>query len=303
MDIKDLRGMDLNLLVVLDALLDEAHVTRAAERVHLSQPATSAALERCRHLFGDPLLERGGQAGLRGMRLSAKAEALRGPLKAALASVQALMSPAAPDLLKLRASVRLMMSDYPAVQVALQLLPALHERAPGIGLVFMPWRGGADAVEALRRGTADLAVSVLPAQDVDLAGTRLSFETYAVAMRRGHPAAQGFGLDAWLAQPHRLVSGRGESRSPLDETLAQIGRQRRVGLVVPSFSMVAPLLQATDLIAMLPRRCIAADDEALAVFEPPVAVDGFSLHMAWHRRSAADPAVQHVAQRVREVLG
>ena len=72
----NLRSIDLNLLVILDALLDEAHVSRAAAKLNLSQPATSSALDRCRHLFADPLLERGKG----GMRLTPKAEALRDPL-------------------------------------------------------------------------------------------------------------------------------------------------------------------------------------------------------------------------------
>ena len=98
----NLRGIDLNLLVVLDALLAEAHVSRAAERLGLSQPATSAALERCRHLFGDRLLER--SAG--GMRLTARAEALREPLAAALAAVAATLQAEPPPLAELTAAVR-----------------------------------------------------------------------------------------------------------------------------------------------------------------------------------------------------
>jgi DNA-binding transcriptional LysR family regulator len=142
----NLRTLDLNLLVILDALLDEGHVSRAAERLGLSQPATSAALERCRGIFGDPLLERRGG----GMKLTAKAEALRDPLRAVLGGVIGLVDPAEPDLTSIDQVVRLIMTDYPAVVLARTLLPKLRATGPGINLVVLPWHGGGDAAERLR---------------------------------------------------------------------------------------------------------------------------------------------------------
>lgn len=295
----NLRRIDLNLLVVLDALLDEAHVTRAATRLALSQPAASSALDRCRHLFGDPLLERAGGA----MKLTPKAEALRGPLRALLADVEAVISPPAQDLATLRRAVRIVMADHPAAMLAPALLADLAVSAPGIDLVIQPWHGAAAALDSLARGDSDLAVSVFPAVDSAFRREQLLFETYVVAMRAGHPAAEGFDLERWLAWPHVLVSGRGETRGALDQALAAHGRERRVGVVVPSFGMAPPLLLATDLVAMLPRRCLPTQGrEAFAVFEPPIAVEGFPLHMAWHARRDDDLAVRHVAALVRAHL-
>lgn len=295
----NLRSIDLNLLVILDALLEEGHVTRAAERVCLSQPATSAALDRCRALFDDPLLERGPG----GMRLTRKAEALREPLKAVLASVGGLLAPRAPDPSTVVSTVRVVMSDFPAVGVARMLIEHLQSSAPGIDLVLLPWRGGQDATESLRRGDSDLAVSVLPALDANFRRVLLLNETFVVAMRPGHPAAQDFNLQSWLAWPHILVSGRGDTTSPLDNTLADLGLRRRVGIVVPSFMMALPLLHDSNLIVMLPSRCVPRTAEAAwAVFAPPLPVDGFPLHLAWHRRSDEDVAVRHVAAIIQEVL-
>ncbi|ERI13640.1 LysR family transcriptional regulator [Brucella intermedia] len=107
----NLRSIDLNLLVVLDALLDEAHVGRAANRVGLSQPAASAALQRCRELFGDELLERGRGT----MRRTVRAESLRAPLKSLLAGITELVDPSEPPLEEIRQSLRLSMADYPAL--------------------------------------------------------------------------------------------------------------------------------------------------------------------------------------------
>lgn len=295
----NLRGIDLNLLVVLDALLEEAHVSRAAERLGLSQPAASSALDRCRALFRDPLLERG--RGL--MRLTPKAEALKAPLKAWLSDAEAILDPPTPELASLEQTVRLVMADMPAAFVAGPLHMALRSSAPRLNLVVQPWHGAAAALEGLARGGSDLAVSVFPDVDAAFRREELSRERYAVVMRRGHPAAEGFELESWLAWPHLLVSGRGETNSPLDRQLARMGKARRVGLVVPSFLMVLPLVRGSELIAMLPERCLPEEErDAFQIFPPPIPVEGFPLHLAWHMRRDRDPAVRHVAGLLRQHL-
>ncbi|PZW50330.1 DNA-binding transcriptional LysR family regulator [Humitalea rosea] len=295
----NLRAVDLNLLVVLDALLDEAHVTRAADRLGLSQPATSSALDRCRHLFADPLLERGRGV----MRRTARAEALRAPLKTLLGQMAAVLDPPVLDLAQLRQSIRITMADHPAVAVLGDLLPRLAATAPGLDLVIQPWHGAAAALEALAKGQSDLALSVFPAVEAAFRREEVLREHYLVVMRKDHPAAACFDLDQWLAWPHVLVSGRGETRGALDEALLRHGRTRRVGLVVPSFLMVPPLLVGSGLIAMLPSRCLPAGaEESLAVFPPPIAVEGFPLHLAWHARRDEDRALRHVGALIRQIL-
>jgi len=293
----NLRSVDLNLLVVLDALLDEAHVTRGAERLGLSQPATSSALDRCRHLFGDPLLERARG----GMRLTPKAEALREPLRALLAQAENVLDPPPVDLRQIRQTVRVIMADYPAIVVAAPICAALARTAPGVDLALMPWRGGAASLELLARGACDLAVSVFGPVDPVFRREPLLTEPYVVAMRRGHPAGDGFDLDRWLAWPHVVVSSQGETRGDLDEALGRLGRSRRVGVAVPSFAMAPPILAASDMIAMLPRRCVPPG-EAFITFDPLIPVDPVPLHLAWHARRDRDPAVRHVAALLREAL-
>lgn len=295
----NLRSVDLNLLVVLDALLDEAHVSRAAQRVGLSQPAASSALERCRQLFGDPLLQR----GTGGMVLTPKAQALAEPVKRVLLAAAALLDRTEPDLARIHQTVRVVMADHPAATIAPKLHRLLAASAPGITVAVMPWHGAGAALDGLARGTVDFAVSVFPMVEADFTRRELLRESYLVAMRGDHPAAGDFSLDTWLAHPHALVSGRGETHGALDEALARIGRKRRVGMVVPSFMMVPPLLADSDLIALLPSRCLPASTQAgLVAFPPPIAVEGFPLHGAWHRRRAGDPAVRHVARLIEDLV-
>ena len=296
----NLRSIDLNLLVVLDALLDEAHVSRAAARLNLSQPATSSALDRCRHLFGDPLLERGKG----GMRLTPKAEALRDPLTTLLADIAAVVDAPEEPLSHIRRTVRITTADHPGILIAGPLHRALARSAPGIDLVIQPWHGAPAALDSLSRGASDIALSVFPSIDeAAFHCETLLNEHYVVAMRKDHPAAAGFELDRWIAFPHILVSGRGDTRSPLDDKLAALGKSRRVGIVVPSFLMVPPLLEDGDLIAMMPAHTLPPDAAGrFHVVAPPLPVTGFPLHLAWHRRRDKDRAVQHVAGELRKVF-
>lgn len=293
----NLRALDLNLLVVLDALLDEAHVSRAADRLGLSQPAASAALMRCRHLFRDDLLERGQGV----MRLTPKADSLRAPLKSLLAGVTALVDPPEIALGDMRQTLRVCMADYPAVFVIGPLQRALQQTAPGLDLVIQPWHGAAAAQDALIGGKTDIAVSVFPQDHADIHRTTLLEEHYLVAMRADHPAAVNLDLNAWLSCPHILVSGRGETRTPVDAELARRGLKRRVGLVVPIFQMVPELLRGSDMIALLPSR-ILRGQTGLHAARPPIPIAGFPLHLAWHPRRAGDRALQHVVACVGRLI-
>lgn len=295
----NLRTVDLNLLVILDALLAEAHVSRAAQRLNLSQPAVSSALQRCRAVFDDPLLERG-----RGeMKLTPKAEMLRGPIRDVLAQVRHLLDPPVPELSELVQVVRISAADAPTALLAQPLIETLSRTAPNIAIVFKPWLGPDVVARELTNGETDLGVALFD-RPVDHIETETLFEAdYVVAMRKEHPAAESFCLESWLAWPHIVVSGRGERHTPLDDRLRSIGLSRQVGLVVPSFQLVPEILSTTDLFAMLPRKSFEAHRRGdLVGVAPPLEVDRFPLHLAWHDRNTDDPGIGHVAGIIRAVL-
>lgn len=293
----NLRTLDLNLLVVLDALLDEAHVTRAADRLCMSQSATSAALARCRELFNDPLLERGRGT----MRLTSYAQTLRAPLKSLLGNVVELINPPSLPLNQIQQTLRITMADYPALFVIGPLMQTLQASAPGINLVIQTWAGADSAKTALLNGSTDIAVSVFPQVEEELYCKTLLEEEYVVAMREQHPAAANFDIDGWLAYPHIVVSGKGENTTPVDAALAQRGLSRRVGLVLPNFQMVPPLLAGSDLMALLPSRVVPLI-QGITALPLPVPVAGFPLHIAWHQRRSQDIALQHVAEILGQLL-
>ncbi len=291
----NLRGIDLNLLVILDALLEEAHVSRAAERLHLSQPATSNALTRARALFDDPLLIRAPG----GLRRTARAEQLRGPLREALARIQGLIEAPVIDLATIRQTVRLVMADFPATVVGPSLLARIAAEAPGIELVFHPWHSG-DEIERLRKSEIDLTTTIDAPPSDDLRFEELGRFGYRVVMRRDHPAARDFSLKRWLAYPHLMVSGSAQTRGPVDLALAQRGLARRVGAVVPTFLLGLQLLETSDLIAALPMDLLPDAIKARFVLrEPPIHLGDFPMTLVRHRRSDDDAAVRFVADVVK----
>lgn len=295
-----LRSIDLNLLVILDALLEEAHVGRAAHRVGLSQPAASNALARARAMFDDPLLVR---APPNGLRRTPRAEALREPLRTALFNLSAVVEASPPDEANLRGAVRLLSPDLPAAAFGAALMVKLSQKAPGIDLIFHPWHVGGE-VDRLERGEVDLVLAVTSLFGPSVRTTPLATFPYDVLMRHDHPlaSAERFNLDGWLAYPHVVVSGRGDPRGSVDAALTRIGRARRVACVVPSFLHALELLVGTDLIATLPGGVMSsAAAGRLVSRSPPVDLDPVKLHLVRHSRSDGDAAALLVAGLVVEL--
>lgn len=291
----NLRGIDINLLVIVSTLLEECHVSRAAKRLHLSQPATSAALERARQLFGDPLLER--RAGK--MMLTPRAKALKEPLRAALDNLAAVLGPERP-LPQLTRTINLFMADALCAVIGGRLFNELQQTAPGLALVFHPWTGSGSAVSDIEQGTLDIAVSVVPGKDrPGIRCRHLTRESYRVVMRRSHPAAHAFDLSRWLAYPHVIVSARGQRYTSVDRILEAASLKREIGVVVPNFLLVPHILYQSDHIALMPSLVMnTLERDRVADFDPPLEIEGFDLYLIWSSRLQDDAATKHVVETI-----
>jgi DNA-binding transcriptional LysR family regulator len=263
----NLNALDLNLLVALDALLKEASVSRAAMRIHLSQPAASHALQRLRELIGDPLLVRTGAR----MELTPRAQALRAPLAQALDQVRGLFVPDAFDAASSERQFRLMMPDLAVELLMPPLMEKVTREAPNIRIDVVPWRGPAIFTAEFAR-TIDMVISIGNAFK-GFHRQLLYTDSDALAVRRGHPAAaklkhRGTFLDA----RHVAVIIRGQNEDLIDTWLRGKGIERHIALVVPGYIEALHVAARTDLVAFVPRRLIAALSKQLSLLAvtPPL---------------------------------
>ncbi|WP_206244555.1 LysR family transcriptional regulator [Novosphingobium terrae] len=283
---RDIRQLDLNLLKALDALLTERHVTRAAARLNLTQPAVSGMLARLRDAFDDSLFLR----SQRGIVPTPRALQLAEPLRRMLAEAEALLTPPAFDPASARLTLSLAATDYALQVVVVPFLERLRQQAPGIRVAVLT--EGSATLGHFEQGDLDLALMAPPSVPPGLHERPLFDETYVVAMREGHPdAGEGaLSLDRFCALDHALVSlAGGGFRGVTDAALAAIGRERQVMLSVTSFLVLAQVLHGSDLIAVVPRRLVQGV-AGLTMREPPLAIPGFSKVMVWHERTQRDPA-------------
>lgn len=291
----NLSSFDLNLLVALDALLDEGSVTRAAQRTGISQPAMSHALRRLRDELDDPLLVRDGRA----MLPTPRAERLRGPVQRLLADTRRVLRDEGgfdPEI-----STRAFCLACPDLLALLlpELLAALTERAPAIRLDVVPSPGPDLA------GDGDLWLGPAPVQGAGLMSRTIGRVHWAVVGRRGHPALSGrLTVAKWIRHPHVQVRTGDRRPSFIDLALSAAGVQRTIGLTVPSFLAALEVLPRTSYLFTVVRELTepVADRLGLVVKRPPIPLDPIPVAAAWHERQHADPGHQWFRQTVMDVL-
>jgi DNA-binding transcriptional LysR family regulator len=292
----NLRSFDLNLLLVLDALLREGSTVRAGERVGLSQPAVSAALGRLRHALDDPLFIRHGQ----GLVPTDFARALAMPLRDELDRIEALLAPP-PSFDPSAASMtfRIAGSDF----FGEILMPALAEHltasAPGAGVQLVDLVRDR-YIDTLERYEADIAL--IPDEDLPdwLEKRPLFTSPFALIARRDHPAMIAAGvapgavlsLDLFCELSHVLFSPQGNMKANTDAALARVGRRRRVIMSLPTFAGVCRTVSRSDVVAMVPMQFAQAVQGYLGldIYPPALPMPAPLIIAAWHRRSSANPA-------------
>src|SRR5215472_12027637 len=297
----DLTGVDLNLLVAFDALMDERSVTRAASRLSLSQPGMSNTLARLRKLFDDPLLVREGLT----LIPTPRADALRQPVRDALAIIgEALGQRTGFDPAQDRATWTVSCSDYSLLMLIGPLVRRLAAEAPGVTIRVLP--RAPDPVRLLRDAVADLVIEpaeIMP--DAQLASQRLFADRWLCCVWAGNTAVgDRMTLDAYLRLGHLVYSmGRGQPASIVDQHLERAQLPRRIEFTVESFLLAPFLLEGTDLVTVVPERAVphlrrTAD---IRVLEPPLALPAITQTQWWHPRHTASPAHAWIRARIAEI--
>lgn len=295
MDIRQLAALDLNLLVHLHVLLEERHVSRAAQRLGSSQPALSRSLARLRAHFGDALLVRTGNRLLpteRAKRLSI--ELLR-----ILDSVEHLTHGATFDPAEARGTIRFAAPDIVALLLLPPLLRRLSRRAPLLDLEVVQWHN--DWRAHLERGEIDLTIGFPRGDEPGVYAKPLVEQDWAVVLRKDHPALRRrWTEELYASLPHALVTAVGPGPSLVDEALSSVGLSRRVHVRLP-YPLLAPMLATGSDIAVTTVRFLALHlgrQGGLVVKRPPVAVPSVRVPMVWHERSQTDPRQRWFREQV-----
>lgn len=287
----DIATLDLNLLYVLEALLLECHVTKAAQRVRMSQPAVSRALARLREVFDDELLVRSGQR----MRLTGKAELLLLPVQQVLGDVRDLVSPKKFNPAQASGVLRLAAPDIITYMLGPPLLSRLQQEAPGIDLEIVQW--SPDWREQLANGEVDLTFGQAAGGERGIYSSLLIRNEWMTVLRKGHPVLRKrWTLDAFLSLRHLMIGFTPHGGGHVDLALARLGRKRRVGLRMP-YVVLSPMIVAESDLVLTTARWLAdklASHVGLVTREPPaelglVPVD---LPMVWHERAHKDAKQQ-----------
>lgn len=292
--------LDLNLLLALDALLEEQSVTGAAERLHLSAPAMSRALGRIRRATGDEILVRTGRT----MRPTPRALGLREEVRSLVLRSREVLAPdVGLDVATLSRTFTVQGHDALISTLAPRLVQRVAVAAPAVRLRFLS--ESADDTTDLRRGVVDLDIGAAAPSAAEIDHDHVADEALVGLARADHPS---FGADpdvaAWAAAPHVIVSRRGRLRDRVDEILEAQGRSRMVTASVASTPAAIEIVRATDAVVVVPASVAAraASVGGVRVFRLPIALHDVPVVLAWHRRFTPDRGHAWLRDLVREAI-
>ncbi|MDX1459126.1 MAG: LysR substrate-binding domain-containing protein [Marinobacter sp.] len=296
----NLRSVDLNLLPVFAAVVEERQLSRAADRLGMSQPAVSAALQRLRLTVDDPLFIRQRS----GLQPTPRAESLYEQVQAGLEKLVVALDPTPSfDPTIAERTFRIIAVDYLESLGVGPLMARLREESQTIGVRILPQAEGWQ--QWLLAAEADFAFDTQLPEDGRLAGQLVGTEELAVVARRGHPDITGaLSLEQFLAAEHVVLPERERRTLPLDQILGKPGWNRRIGAHVVQYSSLLSVAGSSDLIATVPKRLAhrLAPFLSLQVLPFPVPVSPVAVYLIWPEAMAKDPAHQWFKQRLLAAL-
>lgn len=300
----NLNALDLNLVRVLDALLRERSVTRAGERIGLSQPAMSAALNRLRHALNDQLFVRRGND----MVPTPRAESLAEPVRAALREIERAFQPANGfEPARIERTFTFMGADF----FSMLLMPPFAARiaavAPGVSFRFLDSASG-DVSRLLQEDQVDVALE-RPLEVAEWVSSLPLFGSpFAIIAAKDNPALRRAGiaegeqvpLDLFCELPHALRSIDGSMSGFTDDALGKMGRTRRVTLALPHFQAVALAVAGGPYLAAIPRQfaAVAAKSLPIAVYQAPISIPSPAVRMYWHARHDDEPPHRWIREQI-----
>lgn len=294
-------AIDLNLLVVFDAVMAELNVTRASEKLSMTQPAVSKALNRLRRAFQDDLFIKVPS----GVKPTPKAIEIWIPIRNGLADIRQVTQPVRFEPATSTMTFTIAMNDYIASLFAVPLMQQLEKQAPNINLRIIP-STNIDAPTLLEQSEIDLAIGALSASKPRLQTRTIFTDRYVCGMRKNHPLAKGkLTLDKFVRADHLLITLTGEPTGFVDHILREKGLQRRIAMTVNQFSLLPEVLANSNLIAAVNYRSVQHSPfaQALHLTELPFDHDPIRVQMMWHERKQRDTAHCWLLALLTEISG
>lgn len=295
-----MKNQELQLLYIFDAIMTERSVTRAADRLAMTQPAVSNAIARMRQIWNDPLFVRKG----RNIEPTSYALSLWDQVSSPMYTLSNAVSATQFDPATAKRKFRIAATDVTVELIWRQLIELLEREAPGVDLHAVPYTPES-SYSLLREAHVDLAVGLLTQHDHSLRSTWLYEGGYRLVMRADHPlAGRPITMEEFLQARHLLVSMSGDAHGFVDRYLDQKGLSRRIAATVNHFSTVPQILRESDLIVAIPE-LISQDCgfvDGLWMGDLPFEADPTSLYLIWHARHDRDPGIIWIRDHIERLL-
>ena len=297
----NIAEFDLNLLVVFDAVLAESSISRAAERLDLSQPAVSNALARMRKATGDRLFVRLANA----MVPTPYAQAIADPIRQALAGIRVSLGASREfDPATSQRSFAIYLTDLGEAYFLPRLLARLNRTAPCVRIHTRPMPPES-AENALRAGEVDLAIGNLPDLGAGFFMQRLFRDRYVCVVRKGHPViGERITARQFAAASHAIVTPGGWGHGIIERTLIEHGLEQRITLRMQNFLVLASIVATTDMVAIVPHSVGSqlSMHNDVKLLPLPIAIPAFDIRQCWQERFHDDKGNRWLRQQFAELF-
>lgn len=296
-----MRPQELNLLMVFDAIMTERSITRAADRLAMTQPAVSNAVSRMRTAWNDELFVKDG----RNIQPTVHARNLWSQIKEPLSRLSDAVDPKAFDPATAKRTFRVAVSDIAVNWAWSEMRNLIEQQATGINLHAIPYTIE-NAEQVLEDAKVDLVIGAgLGITPSSIRSEYLFSPCYVCVMRPGHPLAKAdMSLQEFAEADHLLVSLSGDTFGFTDEVLLQHGLSRRIAMTVNHFSAIASLVESSNLISVVPTGAVyqAICMGELAATKPPIDMPPKQVSMMWHKRQDKDQGLSWLRNHMKHIL-
>ncbi len=294
-----MANLDLNLLVIFEAIMQERSITGAAQRLFMTQPSVSNAVTRMRHAWDDPIFVKEG----RGIKPTPYAHALWQEVGGSLTTIRHATQKESFSVANTQRTFRIALTDWMADLFWLPLRKLIETQAPGLNIHAVPY--AVNAEQLLLDAEVDLVLDYYAGSNPHVKSQWIFDNHFVCAMGAQNPLVnQDLNLETFVKAEHLLMSLSGKAFGSVDAALQKKGAKRRIAMTVNHFSNITKILQGTNLITTIPLPIIYNNvkEGALVIAQPPIDIDPGPISMTWHKRHDQDQAMLWLKEKILQVL-